>query len=168
MKNFIKYIFVATIMVIHVSSAFAKSVKYTYKPFSEEGCEMEYSVVNQDTSYFIIATVMSDRMYFLDNPTMKVRTFDNYVITLHGKVIGNTTETSNGYVIGNAVNSTPIVKSTAQFPITPDVLELFKNGVYKVRLSMRPMSHERCFKRDEIGKSLYQLYLEEKYSEENF
>ena len=43
------------------------------------------------------------------------------------------------------------------------------NGsVAKIRLSMTPMNHERTFKKDKIGKKLYQFYLKEKQKDENF
>jgi len=41
-------------------------------------------------------------------------------------------------------------------------------GVAKIRLSMTPMNHERTFKKDKIGKKLYQFYLKEKQKDENF
>lgn len=33
---------------------------------------------------------------------------------------------------------------------------------------MTPMNHERTFKKDKIGKKLYQFYLKEKQKYENF
>ena len=141
-------------------NAKAQTVGYTYKALAAEGCNMEYSVAKQDTIYSIIATVRSDRMNFLAEPTMKIRTFT-------GTVIGNGSQ-SAGVISGNIVIPITEISSTAQFRITPQQFEILNEGVAKIRLSMTPMNHERAFKKDKIGKKLYQLYLKEKQKYENF
>ena len=82
------YILVFALCLVS-SNLTAQTVGYTYKALAAEGCTMKYSVAKQDTSYYIIATVRSDRMTFLSEPTMKVRTFNDEVITLTGTAIGN-------------------------------------------------------------------------------
>ena len=128
---------------------------------------MKYSVAKQDTSYYIIATVSSDRMRFLAEPTMKVRTFTDDVITLKGVIIGNNSE-SAGIMIGNMMYPVTEISSTAQFSVSPEQLEAIKNGVSKILLSMSPMNHERLFKKDKIGKKLYQFYLKVKSQDDSF
>lgn len=149
------------------SVSFAQTVGYTYKPLAAEGCTMKYSVVKQDTAYYIIATVRSDRMNFLNESTMKIRTFKDDVITLKGVVIGSGSE-SAGIVSGNIVIPVTEISSTAQFAITPDEFDMLKSGISKVRLSMTPMDHERTFKKDKIGKKLYQFYLKAKAKDDDF
>ena len=155
-------------MVAGFNFGMAQTVRYLHKPLSAEGCHVEYNVSKQDSLYYIIATVTSDRLVFLDNPTMKIRTFKDDVITLEGDAIGNRNGASFGYSFGNVGISESEIKSTAQFYITPDLFLLLKDGVAKVRLSMRPMNHEREFKKDKIGFALYQLYLDAKNKDENF
>ncbi len=145
----------------------AQTVSYTYKPFAAEGCSMKYSVVKKDSSYFIVATVSSDRMYFLSEPTMKIRTFNGDVCTFEGVVIGNGNE-SIGVVTGNIVIPVSSILSTAQFKVTPEDLEKIKSGVSKIRLTMSPMNHERTFKKDKIGKKLYKYYLDLKNQTDDF
>lgn len=60
------------------------------------------------------------------------------------------------------------IKSTAQFSITPEQFEILKEGVAKIRLSMTPMNHERTFKKDKIGKKLYEFFQKEKTKDDNF
>ena len=139
----------------------AQTVSYTYKALAAEGCNIKYRVAKQDSSFYIIATVRSDRMRFLNEPTMKIRTFYNEVITLSGVLLGNGSE-SAGIVSGNIVFPITEINSTAQFRIKPAQFEEIKNGIAKVRLSMTPMNHERTFKKDKIGKKLYQFYLKVK------
>lgn len=145
----------------------AQTVGYTYKALAAEGCTMKYCVVKQDTIYSIVATVRSDRMTFLSNPTMKIKTFTGEFLELKGIVIGNGSQ-STGIISGNMVLPITEISSTAQFGITPQQFEILNEGVAKIRLSMTPMNHERTFKKDKIGKKLYQFYLKEKQKDENF
>lgn len=148
-------------------NAKAQTVSYTYKALAAEGCNMEYSVAKQDTIYSIVATVRSDRMNFLAESTMKIRTFGGKYLELRGTVIGNGSQ-STGVISGNIVIPITEISSTAQFRITPRQFEILNEGVAKIRLSMTPMNHERIFKKDKIGKKLYQFYLKEKQKDENF
>lgn len=145
----------------------AQTVGYTYKALAAEGCNMEYSVAKQDTMYSIVATVRSDMMKFLSEPTMKIRTFSGKYLELKGTVIGNRSQ-SAGIVSGYVVIPVTEISSTAQFLITPQQFEILNEGVAKIRLSMTPMNHERTFKKDKIGKKLYQFYQQEKQKDENF
>lgn len=167
MKQIIRYIVIALFFFAITPSVISQTVGYTYKALAAEGCNMNYSVVKQDSTYYIIATVRSDRMNFLNEPTMKVRTFNDEVIILKGTVIGNDSK-SAGIVSGNMIFPVTEIKSTAQFAITPEQFEQLNNGVAKIRLSMTPMNHERTFKKDKIGKKLYQFYLKEKEKDDNF
>ena len=167
MRNVLfKYIIVIILSLLS-SNLTAQTVGYTYKALAAEGCNMKYSVAKQDTSYYIIATVRSDRMTFLSEPTMKVRTFNDEVLSFTGVVIGNGSQ-SAGIVSGNIVIPVTEISSTAQFKVTPEQFESIKSGIAKVRLDMTPMNHERTFKKDKIGKKLYQFYLKAKSQDDNF
>lgn len=148
-------------------TANAQTVGYTYKPLAAEGCTMKYSVAKQGTEYSIVATVRSDRMIFLSNPIMMIKTFTGEYLELKGTVIGNGSQ-SAGIISGNLVLPVTEISSTAQFGITPQQFEVLNEGVAKIRLSMTPMNHERTFKKDKIGKKLYQFYLKVKSLEDNF
>lgn len=96
----------------------AQTVGYTYKALAAEGCNVKYSVAKQDTNYFIVATVSSDRMNFLSDPIMKIKTFSGKYLELKGTVIGNGSQ-SAGIISGNVVIPITEISSTAQFEITP-------------------------------------------------
>lgn len=145
----------------------AQTVGYTYRPLAAEGCNMKYSVVKQDTAYYIIATVKSDRLNFLKESTMLLKTFDGEVIKLYGSQIGSGSETA-GIVSGNIVLPVTEISSTAQFKISPQQFELLKKGVAKIRLSTIPIEHERTFDKDKIGKKLYQFFLKQKNKDNDF
>ncbi len=148
-------------------TAKTQTVSYTYKALAAEGCHMRYSVSKQDTVYSIVAMVRSDRMNFLYNPTMKIRTFTGKVLELQGTVLGNGRQTT-GIISGNIVIPVTEIHSTAQFWITPEQFEILNDGIEKIRLIMTPMNHERTFKKDKIGKKLYQFFLKEKQKDDNF
>ena len=164
--NNIKILFCVFAFIISYQSN-AQTVGYTYKALAAEGCNMKYSVSKQDTMYSIVATVRSDRMNFLSEPTMKIRTFSGKYLELKGTVIDNGSQ-SAGIISGNVVIPVTEISSTAQFWITPQQFEILNEGVAKIRLSMTPMNHERTFKKDKIGKKLYQFYQQEKQKDENF
>lgn len=145
----------------------AQTVSYIYNALSNDECNVTYSVALQDSSYYIVATVSSERMRFLNEPTMKIRTFNDKIITLSGVLLGSGSE-SAGVVSSNIVIPLIWINSTAQFKVTPAQFEELKNGVSKVRLSMTPSNHERTFKKDKIGKKLYQFYLDVKLQDDNF
>lgn len=145
----------------------AQTVGYTYRPLAAEGCNMKYCVAKQDTAYYIIATVKSDRLNFLKESTMLLKTFDGEVIKLYGSQIGSGSETA-GIVSGNIVLPVTEISSTAQFNISPQQFELLKKGVAKIRLSTIPIEHERTFAKDKIGKKLYQFFLKQKNKDNDF
>lgn len=145
----------------------AQTVGYTYRPLAAEGCNMKYSVVKQNTAYYIIATVKSDRLNFLKESTMLLKTFDGEVIKLYGSQIASSSETA-GIVSGNIVLPVTEISSTAQFKISPQQFELLKKGVAKIRLSTIPIEHERTFAKDKIGKKLYQFFLKQKNKDNDF
>lgn len=136
---------------------FAQTVSYSYRPLAAEGCNMKYSVTKQDTTFYIIVTVRSDRLKFLKESTFLIKSFDGDIIRLKGDLIDNGSE-SAGVLVGNMMLPVTEINSTAQFRISPYQFEQIKHGIAKVRLSTIPIEHERIFKKDKIGKKLYKFY----------
>ena len=161
-----KKILLLTLLTIGLAVK-SQTVGYTYRPLAAEGCSMKYSVTKQDTAYYIIATVSSDRMKFLKESTMLIKNFDGEVIKLEGDLIGNDSE-SAGVMVGNMMLPVTEINSTAQFRISQEQFELIRNGIAKVRLSTIPIEHERTFRKDKIGKKLYQFYLRARNKEDDF
>lgn len=149
------------------NNAYAQTVSYTYRALAAEGCSVKYSVAKQNDSYFIIATVSSDRMIFLKESTMMVRTANGEVLKFNGELLDNGA-ISTGIVSGNMVVPVSSIISTAQFRVTPEQFELLKDGIVKVRLSTTPIEHEREFKKDKIGKRLYEFFASLRDKVDNF
>ena len=149
-----KKVLLFAIMFVWPVLTFAQSVSYTYKPLAAEGCSVRYSVAKQDSSYYIVVTIKSDRFQFLKETTMMIRNFNDEVLKLEGTHIVDGSETG-GIVAGNIVLPVTELSTTAQFPITPEQMEILSKGVAKIRITAIPMNHERTFKKDKIGKKLY-------------
>lgn len=162
-----KKTFLALALIIISLNCLAQTVGYSYKPLLSKGCSVRFSVAKKDSAYYLVSTIKSDRFKFLNEPVMMVRTYDGDVIKLNGSLIDNGSE-SIGYMSGNMVIPITKIVSTAQFDISPEQFELFKNGISKIRLSTSPDVHERKFKKDKIGKKLYKMFLKQRNKDDNF
>jgi hypothetical protein len=163
----LQLIAIFVLLGLSISNAMAQTVGYTYRPLAAEGCNMKYSIAQQNGEYFIIATVKSDRLTFLKESSFWLKTTDGEIIKLQGEVIGGGSE-SAGIVSGNIVIPVTEISSTAQFRISEEELEKLNQGIIKVRLSTTPIEHERTFKKDKIGKKLYQFYQKKKMKDDDF
>ena len=135
-----KKVLLFAIMSVWAVLSFAQSVSYTYKPLAAEGCSVMYTVAKQDSSYYIVVSIKSDRFQFLKETTMMLRNFNNEVLKLEGKHISDGSETG-GIVAGNMVIPVTELSTTAQFPITPEQMEFFSKGIAKIRITAIP--HEK-------------------------
>lgn len=138
----------------HVS---AQSVSYTYKPLAAQGCSVEYSAIWQEGCPYIVVVISSDRLVFNETPTMMIRTFNDELIKSEGKAITASTS-QGGIIVSNVVIPVTGIRVTAQFPITVEQIEMLQNGIAKVRISTIPLTHERTFKKDKIGKKLHSYF----------
>ena len=163
----LQIIAIFVLLGLSISNAMAQTVGYTYRPLAAEGCNIKYSIAKQNGEYFIIATVKSDRLTFLKESSFWLKTTDGEIIKLQGEVIGGGSE-SAGIVSGNIVIPITEISSTAQFKISEQELEKLEKGITKVRLSTTPIEHERTFKKDKIGKKLYQFYQKKKMKNDDF
>ena len=158
------FLFLSLLCAISIK---AQSVSYTYKPLAAEGCHVDYSPSWQDGKPYLVVSVRSDRMKFVAEPVLLLKTSEGETIRLEGKPLDVSTK-STGVVSGNIVIPIQEFNATAQFPITEEQISLLNKGISKVRISLIPMNHERTFKKDKIGKKLYQFYLKAKAKDDDF
>ena len=90
------------------------------------------------------------------------------MLKLKGELINSSNQSGGGIVAGNVVIPISLINSAAQFVVTPQQFELLKSGVKKIRLSTTPIEHERTFKKDRIGKKLYEFYIEQRDKDDDF
>lgn len=167
MKKLNIKIVVSLILLLCGHESYSQTVSYTYKPLAAEGCSVTYTVARQDTAYYIMATIQSDRLIFMKESTMLVKNFDNEILELNGILINNGSE-SMGIVLNNTVIPVTSINSTALFSIIPEQFKFFRKGISKIKMSTIPIEHERTFKKDKIGKKLYQFFLRQKNKYSNF
>lgn len=136
--------------------SYAQTVSYTYKPFAAEGCSVTYSVARQDTTYYIIAIVESDRLNFMKESTMLVKNFDNEILELKGNLI-NTDSESTGIISGNIVYPVSSINQRAIMNMS-DANLIFSKRCVKNKTVDLPIEHERTFTKDKIGKKLYSFF----------
>ena len=101
---------------------------------------------------------------------MLIRLMDNSVISLEGKMMGVQSKSDGGVVISGVYVASNHFVSEARFPISIDEMQSFKHGLKKLRLNTSPKYHEKEWKRDKIGKKLYENYIKSSSNsfEDNF
>lgn len=159
MKKIRLFVLAAMLMVtgLATETVVAQSVRYAYHLHKEERCIVNFSVTQQDSTYYIVVCMTSQKLRFLDQPTMKLQTGNGEVVTLTGQPIGNS---QDAFRVGTSYFSLPIknTDAVAMFPASAEQFEQLKHGVTKIRISMVPFCHDRSFDKDLIGKPLYDLY----------
>lgn len=163
MKRLISILFVLSFCITLIAK---NQVSYSHKSLSAEGCRVTYSAIQHNDQKFILVEVRSDRLVFIDSPTMLLKNTDGEVITLKGQSISSNKRTA-GVMVSNVMFPISEIKAYAEFPITDEEIEKLKDGVIKVRLTTIPITHEREFKKDKIGKKLYN-FLKSLDSEQSF
>ena len=156
-----KSILLSLLFLLTLSFSEAQTVGYTHKILSSYGCEVKYSVSKQDTSYYIIVAIKSEKLRFMKQSTMLLKNFDGEVLKLQGELLDNDLE-SAGIILGGLLFPFSEVNSTSQFKITQEQFELIKGRIAKIRLTTIPKVHEKSFKKDKIGKKLYEFYIKAK------
>ena len=164
---FMKRLLISIIFCLASVLLFAQPVGYTHKAFAPDGCIVNYRVILQDENCFIEVHFESDLSKITENPTMMIRTFAGDVFKLTGNQ--PTCEVLSQEVERDGVKKTITAFScTVTFPTTAAQMESLQSGIAKVRLSTEPYEHEKEFKKDKIGKPLYESYKKEKNKDADF
>ena len=154
MKRFLITLSILLTACVIDSCGPAKSVSYTHRPFSAEGCTVSYSIVRQENELSIIATVKSDRLVFSAKPLMTLWNFRGDIMRIEGYNLQARSE-SSGIIVSNIVIPITGVSAMASFPVPQEHISFFQSGIQKVRLSTVPIVHEKTFSYDEIGEFLW-------------
>ena len=151
-----KRVLLPILMALLLTSC-GSQIVYSHRPLAAEGCRVRYTAIYQDNAPLLFVEVMSDRLIFTGTPTIKLKTFDGEIFTLDGVSLATSSETS-GMVIGSVVVPISELQAKAQFSITDDQIKLLNKGISKVRISTAPITHERTFSQDVIGKRLFKQF----------
>lgn len=142
------------------SGASAQTFTDSYKTIWGETYKLTFGVSYIKYSGFLIVEINSCGMSFKKEPKMKIISFNNEYLELDGF---KTDDTKNNYgvIVGNIVY--PVTKNStmAIFPINNNFIDLIKNGISFLTLTMEPINFELSYKKDKIGKKIYKLYQKE-------
>ena len=100
-----------------------------------------------------MAAMSSTANSFPEKTQMLIRFFNDSVLQLDG-VCKQKDQTRDGGLLGVG----DIFHSTAEFPITKEDIERLKEGIQKMRVTTVPYILEKSYKKDKVGKNLYQEY----------
>lgn len=162
-----KRIIVLFISMVICLCVYAESISYSYKIFSEAGCSVKYQAKKQGETTYLLVTVKSDNLTMSATPELKIRTANDDVITIEGQSAGGTSESAL-IPVGGILMPISENKVQALFPVEDEQIELLKNGVSKIRITLLPVNHERPFKNDKFGKKLYRMLKSVSEKEDDF
>ncbi len=118
--------------------------------------KINVSTVNESIYLTLIMTSASKKM--TDEPKLLLRLMDDTVISLDGRLTDSTSKSDGAYMIGNIAVASNHFITEAKFPIRQEQMEQFAKGIKKLRLNTSPKFHEKSWRRDKIGKVLYEKY----------
>ncbi len=152
MKNRL-LLFVLSVVYLTTSCSSLLGIRYAYAPVFGPGAgEAHYSVFSDGRDSFISVSLSSDGPIFLSvNPTISFQNFEGERLVLNGISLGNTTPV---IVSDNTTNYV-----AAQFRVAPEQIDFFRSGIRSVQITTIPIVHEVTFKKDRIGRKLYQELL---------
>ncbi|MDE5707129.1 MAG: hypothetical protein K2H69_03000, partial [Alistipes sp.] len=108
-----------------------------------------------------LAVAVSSRALVLDEaPVLLLKTFDGRVIRSEGRKIAFWTVRGGEMDDDGEFEPHTVLRTVARFPLTGEETEMLGGGVAKMRLSTLPQVYEYSFRKDRIGRKLYDSFRE--------
>ena len=162
MKQF-RFIFLTLVMAFFfVGHINAQYVEYLNKPLSREGYYADLSIYKNDTVTYLQVKVVSEESKLINKPFMLIKTFKNEVIRLTAESSQIYSNSTDGSLVVGTIRMDSRKESTATFRLSKEVAEKFRDGIYKIRLSLDPITNQdKIFlAENKIGEKLYKLYVD--------
>ena len=132
-------------------------------------------VTQQDTTFVIVTNVnTSSQLGAFDDAIMLIKTMDDEVLELYSITSDNniknisydnptvtTTRYKNIITSTYNSNSVDVSRNINYWYVTPEIIEKLKVGIKKIKIQFENGVYEKEFKKDKIGKILYDSYLTE-------
>lgn len=147
-------------IIIMIMSALSIQVKaqVSYGDITWGSYNMKINVITENDSVFLSIVYIDEKRKLVDEPKLLLKLMDDEVISLNGQLLGNISKSDGGVIIsGFFVESNHFI-SEAKFPITKNQINQFSKGIKKLRLNTSPKYHEKEWRKDKIGKILYESY----------
>ena len=130
----------------------------TYGDISWGSYNMKINVITDNDSIFLNIVYTDEELKLADEPKLLLKLMDDEVISLDGQLLSNLSKSDGGVIIyGTYILSNHFI-SEAKFPISKEQISQFSKGIKKLRLNTSPKYHEKEWKKDKIGKKLYESY----------
>lgn len=119
---------------------------------------VKINLSTENDSIFLTLILTSERLKMSDSPKLLLRLMDDSVISLDGYMLGATNKSEGAVMIGYTAVAINHYVTEAKFPISKDLVDKLSKGVKKLRLNTSPNFHEKEWRKDKIGKKLYEKY----------
>lgn len=147
-------------LLLILGSAYCRAkVKYSGM-YSGYMYRITISVSTEDNEAFLSVHLEDESRSIIEEPKMLVKLMNDSVITLDGKLLNSIIVSRAGVVVSNVMLPIGSYISDAKFPISHEQISQFGQGIKKLRLNTTPKYHEKEWKKDKIGKKIYEEYLE--------
>ena len=120
---------------------------------------MRMRITKENNEAFLNVRLQDLTKVMTESPKMLIKLMNDSIINLDGKIMSTSHKNEGGVVVANIVVESDFIVSDAKFPITPEQIKQIGLGVKKLRLNTSPNYHEKEWKKDKIGKKLYEEYL---------
>ena len=152
-----KKLFLISLMAMSALSIQIKA-QASYGDIMWGSYNMRINVVTDNDSIFLNIIYTDEYRKLADTPKLLIKLMDDGVISLDGQLLGNLSKSDGGVVISKVYVASSHFISEAKFPITKEQISQFSKGIKKLRLNTSPKYHEKEWKKDKIGKILYESY----------
>ena len=120
---------------------------------------MRMRITKENDEAFLNVRLQDLTKVMTESPKMLIKLMNDSIINLDGKILFTSQTNEGGVAVGNIVIEGGFIVSETKFPITPEQIKQIGLGVKKLRLNTSPNYHEKEWKKDKIGKKLYEEYL---------
>ena len=140
--------------------AIASQAQVSYGDTALGSYNMKINVTTEQDSIFLNIVYTDEKKKLSDSPKMLMRLMDDSVISLDGKLLDTISKSDGGAVFAGIYFESNYIVSEAKFSISKEQMESLSKGVKKLRLNTSPKYHEKEWKKDKIGRILYNKYKE--------
>lgn len=120
---------------------------------------MKIHVITENDSAFLYVVFTSEKNKINDTPKLLLRLMDDSIISLDGILLDSHIKSEGGVTVGSAYVANNHYVSEVKFPISKRDILHFQKGIRKLRLNTSPKYHEKEWRKDRIGHTLYLAYL---------
>lgn len=152
MKKVIGIILLMSALSIHVKA------QATYGDKTWGSYNMKINVITDNDSIFLNIVYTDGKRKLADAPKLLIKLMDDEIMSLDGQLLGNMSKSDGGVVVSGIYVASDYFISEAKFPISQEQISQFSKGIKKLRLNTSPKYHEKEWKKDKIGKKLYESY----------